>query len=120
MITCPFCGKPVYRAHDERDTNSMLELGSAENFYCPTYVDMAQGVRWCHYQRTSNPYAHYSAVIPPFLILWKLDGSIQVSQINKYDIDHVTESYLIYETKTDDFNEFIHICNRFKNLVAFS
>ena len=120
MITCPFCGKPVFRANDERDTNSMLENNSTDNFYCPTYVDMTVGIRWCHYQRTSNANAHYSAVMPPFLIIWQLDGQLSVDQILHYTSEYITDSKRVYEAKTDDFNEFVRICNRFKKLVIFS
>lgn len=120
MITCPFCGKPVHLSKDERDTNSHVVEETDDDYYCPTYVDVAEGRRWCHYYRKSKGAMH-CAIIPPFEICWIKDSSLSVYQfIIHSDEDHSGRDFPIYQTGPVDFQTFLDIYHRFKNLKAFS
>lgn len=122
MITCPFCQKLVLRSQDERDTNAFLsEEDQTTDFFCPTYVDVAQGRRWCHFDRKTLPagYVRYEAVIPPFDFLWY--PGINLVKVEQFKFLHPEdcESQQIYHDQATTLDEFIQICNRFKNLRVF-
>jgi hypothetical protein len=124
MITCPFCQKPVHRSQDERDTNTNLSEGDlTSDFYCPTYVDVAPGRRWCHYDRKTLPtgYIRYEVVIPPFDFIWYPGIKLVKIEQFKFILDpEDCETQQIYHDHATTLEEFVHICNRFKNLRVFS
>lgn len=121
MIKCPLCqeyvqagtGKYPDRIEDDDNTSS---------FYCPTYVDVEPGRRWCHYDRktVSAGYIRYEIVIPPFDFCWyptlKL---VKVEQFQFLDNGDCQER-MVYHTHAQTLDDFVKLCNRFKNLKAFS
>jgi hypothetical protein len=122
MITCPFCHKPVHLSADERDTNTHLaEEDKTSNFYCPTYVDVAPGRRWCHYDRKIMPagYVRYEVVIPPFDFVWYPEISLFKVEQFKFLQPDDCETQMTYHGHANTLEEFVHICNRFTNLKAF-
>jgi hypothetical protein len=118
MITCPFCQKHVL----DQETMYLEDGNNVTPFYCPTYVEVAPGRRWCHYHRNVLPtgYLRYEAVIPPFVLLWypgiKL---VKVEQFKFSDPDNWNQEMLLHEHATT-LEDFLHLCNRFQNLRAFS
>ena len=121
MITCPLCGKPVHMSNDGRDSSTLLVDGDTSDFYCPTYVDVSEGVRWCHYSRrhiTSSTELKYIAVIPPFEVWWT--DQEQYLLVRQFSIDSSRLNKIIHEEENVSFDKLSEIYKRFTNLRAFS
>lgn len=123
MITCPLCGKLVHLARDERDTNSNLSENDKEDFYCPTYTDVHEGIRWAHYYRrhvTNSTELKYIAIIPPFEIWWT--DQEQYLLVRQFSIDKQDFRFnkIIYEEENVPFEKLNDIYKRFATLRAFT
>lgn len=122
MITCPLCGKLVHLAKDERDTNSTLSETDKDDFYCPTYVDVSVGTRWCHYARrhvTNSTELKYTAIIPPFEIWWT--DQEQYLLVRQFNLDKQDFRFnkIIYEEENVPFEKLPEIYQRFTKLRVF-
>lgn len=127
MIICPLCQQLVHLSSViSLPSERYLEDGDLSNFFCPTYVDVHPGYRWCHYSRATSQGSHllsgyplYEAIIPPFSIMW-YDGPnrIVVRQFNIEPVDFRLHRFL--HEGTTDWNGFLHTCQRFQKLKAFS
>jgi hypothetical protein len=108
---------------DERDTNTFLTEDATDDFYCPTFVDVAKGSRWCHYYRNKRQGWHtiYVAIIPPFRISYTENRELTVSIINFQNV--ITGLAIfdkIYEHPDEPtFDNFIKLYYRFKDLRVF-
>lgn len=123
MITCPFCHKHVHLSRDERDTNSLLSDNDTDDFYCPTYVDVTTGRRWCHYSRCTRQgwWPEYTAIIPPFRVDYTETKGVSVVKINLHEGSDLATFTPIYEdTINPSFDKFVQLYHRFKILRAFS
>ena len=122
MITCPFCHKPVHLSNDGRDTTTLMTEGQTDDFYCPTYVDITDGRRWCHYSRQTRQgwYPEYTAIIPPFRIDYTETKGVSVVLIKTHEgTDLATFSPVYEDTINPTFDKFIQLYSRFKILRAF-
>lgn len=122
MITCPLCHIPVRMSKDERDTNTLLAEGEKDDFVCPTYVDVHEGVRWAHYTRrhiTNSTELKYIAIIPPFEIWWT--DQEQYLLVRQFNIDGNDFRFnkIIYEEENVPFDRLESIYQRFTILRAF-
>ena len=123
MITCPLCQQLVHLSRDERDTTTWLTEDDKQDFTCPTKTNPTSGVVWNHYQRHSNlgySCQVYQAIIMPFRIIWKVTGELKVDEIIRYSEDAIFETKPLLRLKTHDYNEFVSVCQRFKNLRVFT
>ncbi len=123
MIICPLCQKPVHLSKDERDTSTYLTENDTSDFYCNTYVDVHEGVRWAHYVRrhvTTSTELKYIAIIPPFEIWWT--DQEQYLLVRQFNIDKQDFRFnkIIYEEENVPFEKLQDIYQRFTNLRAFS
>ncbi len=123
MIQCPICKElvkePISQKHVEDDF--------IDDFYCPTYVQVAEGRRWCHYQRRreNNADIHlheiYTAVIPPFKIEWTDERDLKVDRFTYLDRTATSIRYeRIYTSYSADFEDFLRFIPRFQKLILFS
>jgi hypothetical protein len=123
MITCPLCHQHVHLDNDGRDTNTLLTDNDTSDFYCPTYVDVHQGVRWSHYTRrhvTNSTELKYIATIPPFDIWWT--NQEQYLLVRQFNIvaDDFRFNKIIYEEENVPFDKIKDIYQRFITLRAFT
>ena len=122
MITCPFCDKPVHLSKDERDSNTLMSESDTDDFYCPTYVDVHEGTRWCHYARRTKQGSHtiYEVIVPPFSI-WFIDGRNHIL-VRQFDVGYEDWRMhnIIYRKDNATFEEFVQTYHRFKILRAFT
>jgi len=122
MITCPLCHRHVHLDNDGRDTSTLLTDKDTSDFYCPTYVDVTDGRRWCHYTRrhiTGSTELKYIAIIPPFEIWWTdQEHYLLVRQFN-IDKDDFRFNKIIYEEENVSFDKLEAIYQRFTILRPF-
>lgn len=125
MITCPLCQSLVNKEAPYISTNSIilhLEDNAEDNFYCPTYVKVSPGVRWCHYDRNTahGCFPIYRAIIPPFHIEWH-DGLNSVTvKIMGDNINDYRKYKEIYFGTNIDKVEILNLYKRFSNLKVFT
>lgn len=124
MITCPICKELVKDPIDQKNVAD----GYTKDFYCPTYVHVAEGRRWGHYNRHLDTLADgivlhtiYTAIVPPFKIEWTDELDLRVDRFTFLD---KTANSIRYEricTYTQaDFEEFLRFIPRFQKLRLFS
>lgn len=128
MILCPFCQTPVLDTIKQQS----VEDGHASDCYCPNYITIQApnkenpvGKRICHFSRrqlkhlvNSNPVYSYQAIIPPFQIAWMTGKKVAVYKLDP-EGDRIGDP--IFQAKqTSTYQDFLHACQRFKNLVVFS
>jgi hypothetical protein len=122
MILCPLCKNPVYKFEEDSSQKSTIEEGDTDNFFCYEQVRLISNRHGFHYQRRlSGVNYFYTAYMPPFKITYKDDGCVAVDQIISQDSRMISmHTKRLYESTTADFNDFVKLCDRFKNMVAFS
>lgn len=122
MIQCPLCQRPVRPDHTD---GFISPNDTTSTFYCPTYVDVHDGIRWAHYCRrpvlpASTNEMKYIAIIPPFEIWWtSQEQYLLVRQFN-IDPNDFRFNKIIHEEENVPFERLSDIYKRFTNLRAFS
>src|SRR5579864_2415728 len=106
MIICPFCNEKVKDKTDQ----SGVEDDHANNFYCPTLVKRYDDLEVSHYARQQMKYLvngnkiyQYTALVPPFQIVWYSTGNLWVYQYDR----HSQEPHELHHKKTTDFKTFV-------------
>lgn len=123
MISCPLCGKLVHLSNDGRDTSTHLVSGDTGDFYCPTYTDVHDGIRWAHYTRRhihGSTELKYIAIIPPFEIWWTDQEQYLLVRQFSIDSSNFRINKIIYEEENVPFDKLPEIYQRFTNLRAFT
>jgi hypothetical protein len=113
--SCPLCGHAL-----------ICDDVSKENIYCPKYVDVHAGTRWCHYvvgtcdQGPDKGQRRYAAVIPPFYITWYQEtGKLWLQQFGVEKLDWRMHHTLDYQ-ENYPFDDLLKLYKRMENLRAFS
>lgn len=123
MIICPICQTPVKDPIDQKNVNDDFK----DDFYCPTYVYVAEGRRWCHFQRNLDNnadiqlHAIYTAIVPPFKIRWTDELDLVVDKFTY--LDRTAESIRyerIFTSYNSPYEEFLRFIPRFQKLKLFS
>jgi hypothetical protein len=119
MITCPLCQQPVYKVDEDPTTRVAVQEDETVDFFCDTYVNVANGRRWGHYFCSGLT---YEALIPPFVITLYGDSKLlKVRRIRLVPMTYPAQVISpIYEASNGDFEKFIKLCRRFNNLKVFS
>lgn len=118
MITCPICQSIVLNETGEIG----LDDNDSQDFYCPVFVDIGPGTRWCHYSRVTSQgcYPEYIAVVPPFRIYWyEVENRIKVEVLGTSNIDWRL-GHDIYEAENVDQARMIQLINKFAKLKVFT
>lgn len=131
---CPLCYKHLCLSM-KAIPGIICPLKNDDYITCPTLVPLAtDGGYWCHYSRRTiypeaPPVFVYTAIIPPFRILYQEPASSQatiVSPKGELCVDKLTAwkgivecNERIYQEKESGYDGFLKICARFKNLVPF-
>jgi hypothetical protein len=130
-ILCPLCNEPVLSNESRPNKIIYVEDYEIDNFHCPTYVKVRDGLRSSEYTRYSfngaqliNNYTRYMIVILPFEIYWYSNGDLVVYQLDpkvSLALRHVrTQEQILFTKKDVKFEELPKVYERFKILRAFS
>lgn len=107
---CPLCGHALIYEEDP------------VKLYCPTYTNVHEGVRWCHYDHQPNDKneVRYIAIIPPFYVQWNsTTNELVIKTFGNYRDDwRQTKDLLTKENVSHD--ELLNTYERLKKLKVFT
>jgi hypothetical protein len=122
MISCPLCKRLVLDGKENEADKVYLHDHELQDFWCPTYVDVHPGVRWCHYYRQTMKGWHpeYIIIVPPFRVTWTTGINwITIQKFNAEPNDW-SRCYHIETIKEQTFEDFLKVVDRMKKLKAFA